>query len=88
MHCSSNYIYYLCKRAMLQEAHFKPGRCSERHQKIAHNNFLSYHKNLGKTGDTHLYILYILIYNINDVYCLVPLPCSKNYKGCSPKLDI
>lgn len=73
---------------MLQEAHFKPGRCSERHQKIAHNNLLSQLKVFGKTGDTHLYILYILIYSTNDVYCLVPLPYSETYKGCSPKLDI
>lgn len=73
---------------MLQGAHFKPWRCSERHQKFACNNLLSQLKIFGKTGDTHLYILYILIYNTNDVYCLVPLPYGETYKGCSPKLDI
>ena len=73
---------------MLQEAHFKPGRCSERHQKFAHNNLLSQLKIFGKTGNTHFYILYILIYSTNDVYCLVPLPYGETYKGCSPKLDI
>lgn len=73
---------------MLQEAHFKPGGCSKRHQKFAHNNLLSQLKVFGKTGNTHLYILYILIYSTNDVYCLVPLPYGETYKGCSPKLDI
>lgn len=56
--------------------------------KIAYNNLLSQLKIFDKTGDTHLYILYILIYNAKDVYCLVPLPYSETYKGCSPKLDI
>lgn len=60
----------------------------EKTLKIAYNNLLSQLKIFDKTGDTHLYILYILIYNTKDVYCLVPLPYSETYKGCCPKLDI
>lgn len=56
--------------------------------KNARNNLLSQLIIFDKMGDTHLYILYILIYNANDVYCLVPLPYGEIYKGCCPKLDI